>query len=646
MACFLLVAADVNPQGLPNITIPVNVANGITGDITIGLQTLNSSFRVDPSSSSTTTVLTNGQYKISISESPSTHHTIFHVEMDSLSAQPMQVNEIAMQLRFPNTNVYGVWSPAMPASQAQLIASTANVPASGGSDPNYGVPYIATGTASGQNVVSAGLLRQDTSVFVYGYPSGLKGYGLRLWIPETRTGSTLTEDFYVSTDSTLNWFDAAQDFSDWVDTTNGYQAFPVNSKCYEPLYDTWYWSLDQVDAQLYSEAAQAASSVGMGMFLADSGWDTPPGEFAKGLYGATGNYSPPTDEFPNMNATLSQIQGQDGLGYLLWMQPFAVGKTSTRYPATQNLHIVTPGSQGTGPSENLNLDPRTSGTASYVQNLISQIASTYKPSGFWIDFIDDIPNACIANHTHDYPTFSAGLAASLGAIREAIIQNVTQPVVYNRSTYANLNNKAYANVWQPTDSPRDFDLMRTRALQMRPFSRGVAFSSDQMYWPSTSDGATVAKFVMTSVMVGAPSLGGDIVHAPSSVLGIVSGWISFYRQHQADLNSGRFEPFGAFDLPNHKIETSDRTFAYIRNLDSDAFSVQGLKEIYILNATDSDEMIFKMTPPKSVPYNATIYDRYWNVVDHSGPYPIAADGTLTLDIAVEQGGAAVFTPAQ
>ena len=648
LSCLLLWAIEANPQSsVPSIAIPVYLDAGVSGDISIGLQTINTPFALDPASDATTLSLVNDQYRIAISQNASSAHTVLHVELQSLSEQPIQLNEISLQLRFARDNVDGIWSPAIQALEGQLPAADSNTAVIGSAHPNSGVPYFASASATGMNVLSAGTLRQDSDVYFYGYPAaGTNEYVFRLWIPITRVGTDLTEDFYVSNDATQNWFDAAQEYSDWVEAANGYQPFPINPKCYEPLYDTWYWSLDHVDSQLYTEAAAAAADVGMGMFLVDSGWDTPPGELIKGLYGETGDYTPPASEFPNINDTFNTFRTQDKLGYVMWLQPFAVGELSKRYPATKSLHIVTPAfpSIGEDAAMDLHLDPRTGGTQAYLTSLFTELATTYKPDGFWIDFLEQIPIFCIANHPHDYSTFGEGLRAALDTIRATIIQNIANPVVFNRSTYANLNNKTYANVWQPNDSPGDFDLMRARALQMRPFSRGVVFASDQMYWPDTADEATVAKFVMTSVMVGAPSLGGDIVHASETKRAVVGAWIGFYRKYQTDLNNGQFEPFGSFRVPNHKIESATRTFTYLRNLDVDVLSAQGTQEIYLLNATDFDNIQLKVQPPLATSYSAQILDRFLNVQDVISPIQPGSDGMLDVNLFVEQGGAVLLTP--
>jgi hypothetical protein len=648
LPCLVLLALEANPQSsVPSIAIPIYLDSGISGDISLALQTINTPFTVESASDATTLSLINDQYRIEISQTSSSAHTVFHVELQSVSGQSIQLNEMSLQLRFARGNVEGIWSPAIQAVEGQLPAVDSATPIIGGAHPNSGVPYFASATASGMNVVSAGILRQNSDVYFYGYPApDTNEYVFRLWIPIVRVSTDITEDFYVSDDTTRNWFDAAQEYSDWVETTNGYQPFPVNPKCWEPYYDTWYWSLDHVDAELYSEAGAAAASVGMGMFIVDSGWDSPPGNLDKGLYGRTGDYTPPPNEFPTFNDTLNSLRTDNQLGFVMWLQPFAVGELSKRYPATKNLHIVTPAfpSLGQDSALDLHLDPRTGGTEAYLTSLFTELATSYKPDGFWIDFLEQIPIFCIANHSHDYATFGDGLRAAFESIRSAILQNVQNPVVFNRSPFASLNNKAYVNVWQPNDSPGDYDLMRTRALQMKPFSRGVAFASDEMYWPDTADDTTVGKFVMTTVMVGAPALGGDIVHSSETVRAIVAAWISFYRRYQSDLNNGKLEPFGTFRVPNHKIESANRTFAYLRNLDVDVLSAQGTQEIYLLNATDFDNVQLNVKPALTVPYSAAILDRFLNVEDVIGPIQPGPDGILNLNLFVEQGGVVLLTP--
>jgi hypothetical protein len=142
LSSLLLVAVDGNPQsnGLPNIAVPVYLVNGVSGDIGLGLQTINTPFSLDPASTSTTTILTNDQYRIQIAQNPTSSYTTFHVEVDSLYGQPIQLNEVGIQVRFPRGNVDAVWSPALPANIGEVEAADPDSPIAGGSHPNFGVP--------------------------------------------------------------------------------------------------------------------------------------------------------------------------------------------------------------------------------------------------------------------------------------------------------------------------------------------------------------------------------------------------------------------------------------------------------------------------------------------------------------------------
>jgi hypothetical protein len=94
-------------------------------------------------------------------------------------------------------------------------------------------------------------------------------------------------------------------------------------------------------------------------------------------------------------------------------------------------------------------------------------------------------------------------------------------------------------------------------------------------------------------------------------------------------------------VPNHKIETANRTFAYLRNLDVDVLPVQGTQEIYLLNSTDSEQIQLKVQPPVATAYSAQILDHYLNVQDTT-TVPLSSAGTS--DLFVEQDGAILLTP--
>src|SRR5262249_1572407 len=163
-------------------------------------------------------------------------------------------------------------------------------------------------------------------------------YEFRLKALTARRSPKFEESFYLSTNTSMDWPQVAADYADWVDAVNDYRPFPVSARAYEPLYDAWYWIGDHVNDRLYLDTAKLPSEAGIGLCLADSGWDTREGEYEKWLNGSTGDYIPPPEKFSDLRETFNTMRSQYRLGIDLWLQPFAVGRQSIRYFSTRNLH--------------------------------------------------------------------------------------------------------------------------------------------------------------------------------------------------------------------------------------------------------------------------------------------------------------------
>lgn len=648
-----------SPLGSPEIglTFPV-YTRGLTALIGLGVEGYPGAFETQQFGS--TTIYTDDVYRIQVTETPGRTRSIVRLRVEKHSGQPFGLSHVSVRVRIPRSGIQGIWYPSSDVSSSNVMSTDANHAIHDIADANYGVPYIAAASANSRNVFAMGFGRQDLSVIIDGDPVENGYYEFRLKATTARIAAVFEERFFISNDTSLSWFDTAATYADWVDALNGYRPFPVSERAYEPVYDTWYWSGDRVDEDLYLDTAKLASEVGAGLYLADAGWDAPAGEYDKWLDGRTGDYNPPPDKFTDLSKTFEAMRSEYNLGVQLWLQPFAVGRASSRYSRTRHLHIQIPQNYPsilawpglTYPPfvlplgqnlESVNICPRVTGTHTYLRNLFTEMTTKYKPDGYWLDFIDGIATYCIAPHTHNYPLFGDGFRAALDTIKSTILASNPNAVVHFRAQYANLNNKSFANVWQSEDSPGDYDLMRVNALRLRPFSKGVVFASDQLYWPDSVDEATTAKFIMTSVMVGVPAFGLNLTYMPQSTYTMLKEWLRFYRMHKEDLAMGQFSPFGQLRVPNHKIEGAKGTFAYIRNLDFSELAA-GRKTIYILNATDGNRFTGRVRGPSNVAaYSVQVFDRFLGAEVNPMKATVSRSGALSLNIAVEQGGMIVLT---
>ena len=642
----------------PALNLAISTHGGLTATVGLGIDQPLRSFRVVQAGNTTTYI--NGAYRIQIRESSVQARSSIRVRVEQLSGEPFTVNNFSLAVRVPRNPIQGIWLSSAVANSQNVMAADATHSIDEIVDANYGIPYIGAVSYNLGNAFAMGLGRQDLPVSITGRPSDKNYYDFRMQSLAGTTAKVFDERFYISADNTMSWFQAAEDYADWADELNRYQPFPISPRAYEPVYDAWYWSGDQVDDRLYRQTAQLASEIGFGSYLADSGWDAPAGEYDKWLSGKTGDYNPPPDKFGNLSATFDAIRSEEKLGVTLWLQPFAVGRASSRYRSTRNIHIhIPPGNNNAvgwigltyppfalplGPAlETVNLCPRVAATQTYLKNLFTEMEGKYKPQGYWLDFIDGMATHCVAPHSHRDALFGDGFRKTLDAIKTTILSANPQAVVQFRARYANLNTKPFANVWQTEDSPGDFDAMRLSSMRLRPFSKGVVFASDQLYWPDTADEVTVAKFIVTSVMTGVPAFGPTLIYSPPSTLAMMKAWLGFYRQHLLDLTAGRFSPFGQLKIPNHKIEAEGRTFAYIRNLDFPELSAEG-KTIYIVNASDADHFSGKVRGPIGVTtYSVKVFNRYLDKELNQMTVTTDARAVLNLNIGVEQGGLIVVS---
>jgi hypothetical protein len=610
----------------------------------------------------TTTTYSDGSFQIQITETSSKTRSIIRVVIQKFSGESFRLNHFSIIARAPRSAIQGVWYPGADSSSTNVMATDASHSIDDMADANFGIPYLGAASANSRNAFAMGLGRQDLAVSIQGQPVDTS-YEFRLNTLTERTSSKFDESFYISTDSSMTWTEAATDYADWVDAINNYRPFPISARAYEPLYDTWYWSGDKVDDRLYLDTAKLASAAGIGLYLADSGWDTDAGEYEKWLGGKTGDYAPPQRKFTNIEETFDTIRTQYKLGIDLWLQPFAVGRESVRYPATRNMHIQLPQHRYSAMGwagltyepftlplgnnlESINLCPRISSTQRYLRNLFDEVATKYKPEGYWIDFIDGMATYCVAPHRHDYALFGEGLKRSLETIKSTILLHDPHAIVHFRARYANLNTKSYANVWQSGDSPGDYDRMRLNSIRLRPFSKGVVFAADQMFWPEGLSETQVSKFIMTSVMVGVPAFGPTLLYSPPETHEMLSAWMDFYRAHQMEIAAGKFSPFGQLAVPNHKIESGNQTFAYIRNFGFAELVAQGTT-IILMNATNLDRFIGRVRPPTGTKfYSISVRDRYLKAEANEMQVSVDSRGVLNLNVAVQQGGMVVLTPTE
>ena len=220
--------------------------------------------------------------------------------------------------------------------------------------------------------------------------------------------------------------------------------------------------------------------------------------------------------------------------------------------------------------------------------MFQRILRDYPTDGFWFDWQDDLSIECQADHDHAAGEFGEAYNLVQQTILDTILQGNPDALIEMRWPSANLNNKPYAHLWQPIDSPGDYETMRLQAMNMRAFSQGVAIGTDEMYWDPQLTDAQAARFMAAVVFSGVPYFGPDLTREPARRLDMLKAWLKFYRDHKKDLITGIFEPYGSFNRPDQKIEAGRATYIYYGNRYTGTVNLDSPSEIlYIVNASAS-----------------------------------------------------------
>src|SRR5262245_1763282 len=221
------------------ISIPVILQSGLSGALDIHAPTVGGPLESDDSKR-----WVNELFDIRIVEARDNGQRSIKVHIESRSGGPLNIQSLSFRVFAPASHIDGVWTPSGRIPNDQFISADPGTDFTTYSAANYGIPYLAAATRTGKNVFAMGLLEQDLSVAIHAAPApnGLYEFQLNASDPPRRT--VLDQEFFVSNDTSYNWFDIAQRYSDWVDTRNNYSQFPPTDRAYIPVYDTWYWSKD------------------------------------------------------------------------------------------------------------------------------------------------------------------------------------------------------------------------------------------------------------------------------------------------------------------------------------------------------------------------------------------------------------------
>ena len=159
----------------------------------------------------------------------------------------------------------------------------------------------------------------------------------------------------------------------------GLTAFPVAEEATEPVFSTWYASLQNVSDRDLARQTEKIAELGCKSVFIDDGWQ----QFAHGRgYEGCGDWIPDAAKFPDMASTVKRFR-QAGLSTVLWIAPLLLGKESEVFP---RLACYAPIFNGNFGSNFYVLDPRRRVVRDYVAEVCNRLVNDYGIAGLKIDF--------------------------------------------------------------------------------------------------------------------------------------------------------------------------------------------------------------------------------------------------------------------
>src|SRR5262245_41739459 len=141
------------------LVVPVNTVTGVSAQISFGIEEPVGLFSVKQSGN--TTMYSDGNYQVQVTETPTRTRTIVRVVAQKISKEPFRIRGFTITARVLRSPIAGIWDPGGEPSSTNVMIADANQPLNDIAEANFGVPYVGAVSALSRNVFAMGFGRQD-----------------------------------------------------------------------------------------------------------------------------------------------------------------------------------------------------------------------------------------------------------------------------------------------------------------------------------------------------------------------------------------------------------------------------------------------------------------------------------------------------
>lgn len=398
----------------------------------------------------------------------------------------------------------------------------------------------------------------------------------------------------------------------------------------EPVYSTWYSFHDAMDARSLLEEARLARELGFGALFLDYGWQ----RFGDSRYfDGTGDWVADTDKFPDLRATVREIQDL-GLGVVLWVAPLLIGERSERFAELgPNAHVYDPNLRARV------LDPRRADVREHVVSTCVRLVDEFGVDGLKIDFIDAASGYAQRGDVTTHGEIAEAIVSTLAEVRRGLdLAGHEGLLVEYREPYAGLALAGSGDVIRAEDCPGDFIANRRSTIDLRVLGTGQQVHSDMMMWDPALPAATVSA-LLSNATFSVPQLSMRLAPMSQEGRDQIATWIAQWRESSGLALFGRLTGLRPhLHYPSAVAVEGDEALAVVWSTDSIVVIPPEASRAIIVNGTRSTRIGVRLDRRVSV-----------RTVDHRGveqPPTEYSAGRCDLEIPVGGRASVIVSPPQ
>jgi alpha-galactosidase len=305
---------------------------------------------------------------------------------------------------------------------------------------------------------------------------------------------------------------------------------------YDPVFCTWYAVHAAVDRAWTEKTAREAAKMGFGQVIMDDGWQHDEYRRLGGdnvdtseWFNRMGDWYPSSVKFPDFAGHVEYMHSL-GLKYMLWWDPYSVGKLSK---TAKTMRAYLRGRRFEGGRKMLCSQDES--VRRHVVDTAVRLVRDYNLDGFKVDYLYSVDREPCENPGHEHFTPATGRAVyatmqeMYGCVKEI---KPDFNVMHTGGPFWN----AVSTAMRGIDVPFDVDGNIYFLAYIEAASGGLPLQSVPLLWSAKDGVEDIARHLISSAFF-VPCVSVDLLTMPESHRALVQRWIDFYNSNKGFFRS-------------------------------------------------------------------------------------------------------------